>query len=234
MSRWQGESEYQRSQSPVPPPTPTANQPAEPIDSRWLGGNRQSVIARLVIVAVLFSAAQISFKQDGDHDSTPESNPQTDGRDIAARLELGPAVHFLSTTESPGNRDDNKTASEFNDRVAQQAVINESSLEEIDMSSSSGGESTEFVTSKTVDAEEVVDNSAVEHDAESSLNEAAKSNLQRQFTKPCDGTCNMPRTFGTVIQWQKAAKAAARLAKQQDKLVFLIQVSGNFAREEFT
>lgn len=39
--------------------------------------------------------------------------------------------------------------------------------------------------------------------------------------------------FGTSLTWYSNA-AAAKLAKEQDKLVFLIQVSGNFAREEFT
>lgn len=40
--------------------------------------------------------------------------------------------------------------------------------------------------------------------------------------------------LGTSITWHRRATDAARLARQEDKLVFLIQVSGNFAREEFT
>ena len=40
--------------------------------------------------------------------------------------------------------------------------------------------------------------------------------------------------FGTAIEWAASVEQAARLAGEQDKLVFLIQVSGNFAREGFT
>ena len=40
--------------------------------------------------------------------------------------------------------------------------------------------------------------------------------------------------LGTKIQWAESADAAAKPAVEQQKLVFLIQVSGNFAREEFT
>jgi hypothetical protein len=40
--------------------------------------------------------------------------------------------------------------------------------------------------------------------------------------------------LGTTITWYRETTDAAKLAREQDKLVFLIQVSGNFAREEFT
>lgn len=47
-------------------------------------------------------------------------------------------------------------------------------------------------------------------------------------------TCgDLPR-LGTALHWVADTNAAAKLAKQQGKLVFVIQVSGNFAREEFT
>jgi hypothetical protein len=42
------------------------------------------------------------------------------------------------------------------------------------------------------------------------------------------------RELGTAIHWEKTPDIAAQLAKEQGKLVFLLQVSGNFAREEFT
>ena len=48
------------------------------------------------------------------------------------------------------------------------------------------------------------------------------------------GTCAQTRKFGTAIEWAESVEQAAQLAKEQDKLVFLIQVSGNFAREGFT
>lgn len=47
-------------------------------------------------------------------------------------------------------------------------------------------------------------------------------------------TCAPTRTLGTAIAWADDADQAAQLARQQEKLVFLIQVSGNFAREGFT
>jgi hypothetical protein len=51
----------------------------------------------------------------------------------------------------------------------------------------------------------------------------------------CDSnTCVPSRKFGTAIEWAENVEQAAELAKAQDKLVFLIQVSGNFAREGFT
>ena len=49
-----------------------------------------------------------------------------------------------------------------------------------------------------------------------------------------DGPCEDDRKFGTTLSWAETPDAAAELAREQGKLVFLIQVSGNFAREEFT
>ena len=48
-------------------------------------------------------------------------------------------------------------------------------------------------------------------------------------TEVCTG-----EKLGTAIAWYDDAEVASRMAKEQGKLVFLIQVSGNFAREEFT
>ena len=42
------------------------------------------------------------------------------------------------------------------------------------------------------------------------------------------------KTHGTLIHWAETPAKAAALAKEEGKLIFLIQVSGNFAREEFT
>jgi hypothetical protein len=42
------------------------------------------------------------------------------------------------------------------------------------------------------------------------------------------------RKLGTEITWMTSPDAAWRAAVDQDKLVFMIQVSGNFARQEFT
>lgn len=40
--------------------------------------------------------------------------------------------------------------------------------------------------------------------------------------------------YGTKIKWVRVAKNACRTAKSQDKLLFLMHVSGNFTKEEFT
>ena len=42
------------------------------------------------------------------------------------------------------------------------------------------------------------------------------------------------RKLGTEITWAESPDAAWREAREEGKLVFLIQVSGNFARQEFT
>ena len=48
----------------------------------------------------------------------------------------------------------------------------------------------------------------------------------------CDAAAG--RRFGTLIEWAESPNEAARLAKRDGKLLMLLQVSGNFAREEFT
>ena len=41
-------------------------------------------------------------------------------------------------------------------------------------------------------------------------------------------------TLGTGIHWVANAQRASELAEAEKKLVFRMQVSGNFAREKFT
>ncbi|HVC93319.1 MAG TPA: hypothetical protein VND64_06485 [Pirellulales bacterium] len=47
------------------------------------------------------------------------------------------------------------------------------------------------------------------------------------------GACGMP-TLGTTVHWMPTPDDAGKLAEKEHKLLFLIQVSGNFAREGFT
>ena len=42
------------------------------------------------------------------------------------------------------------------------------------------------------------------------------------------------RKLGTKITWMQSPDEAMRAASDETKLVFMIQVSGNFARQEFT
>lgn len=46
-------------------------------------------------------------------------------------------------------------------------------------------------------------------------------------------TSGLP-TLGTAVHWVATPDEAGKLAEKERKLVFLIQVSGNFARQEFT
>ena len=55
------------------------------------------------------------------------------------------------------------------------------------------------------------------------------TDLDQPVAEVCTG-----EKLGTTIAWYDDSQLAARLAREQGKLVFLIQVSGNFAREEFT
>lgn len=55
------------------------------------------------------------------------------------------------------------------------------------------------------------------------------TDLDQPVAEVCTG-----EKLGTTITWYDDSQFAARLAREQGKLVFLIQVSGNFAREEFT
>ena len=60
---------------------------------------------------------------------------------------------------------------------------------------------------------------------------SAQSNavsLQATAESTCDNK------YGTALEWAASPTAAAQLAKEQDKLVFVIHISGNFARPEFT
>jgi len=50
----------------------------------------------------------------------------------------------------------------------------------------------------------------------------------------CPGGKCLDRKFGTQITWTKTVEQASKLARDQNKMVFLIQISGNFELEEFT
>ena len=41
-------------------------------------------------------------------------------------------------------------------------------------------------------------------------------------------------SFGTAVTFVESPTEAAKLAKQQEKLVFVLHVSGNFEKPEFT
>jgi hypothetical protein len=46
--------------------------------------------------------------------------------------------------------------------------------------------------------------------------------------------CASSDTYGTAIHWVRTAAEAQKLARQQDKLIFVVHLSGNFTRDEFT
>ena len=47
-------------------------------------------------------------------------------------------------------------------------------------------------------------------------------------------TCGTDRTFGTAVDWMQNLETASTAAGQHHKLLFVLQVSGNFAIEQFT
>jgi hypothetical protein len=49
--------------------------------------------------------------------------------------------------------------------------------------------------------------------------------------EPPQSTCD---TFGTSVQFEASPSAAARRALKEEKLVFVLHVSGNFEESEFT
>ena len=59
--------------------------------------------------------------------------------------------------------------------------------------------------------------------------EEATGEAAGEAAEVCTGAKN-----GTTITWYKDGDEAARLAREQGKLLYVMQVSGNFAREEFT
>lgn len=56
------------------------------------------------------------------------------------------------------------------------------------------------------------------------------------FAKPVckDGACSKMPSLGTALQWASSPREAYRMAAEQDKMVFLMHVSGNFEIPGFT
>jgi hypothetical protein len=46
--------------------------------------------------------------------------------------------------------------------------------------------------------------------------------------------CGGGDTYGTAIHWVRTAAEAKKLARAEDKLIFVVHLSGNFTRDEFT
>ncbi len=68
-------------------------------------------------------------------------------------------------------------------------------------------------------------------------NEAGLAKLEGPAAPPLceDGACQaLPNSLGTALQWAPSPMDACREAAEQDKLVFLIHVSGNFEIPGFT
>ena len=50
----------------------------------------------------------------------------------------------------------------------------------------------------------------------------------------CGNNNNNSDTYGTAIHWVRTAAEAQKLARAQDKLIFVVHLSGNFTRDAFT
>lgn len=59
-----------------------------------------------------------------------------------------------------------------------------------------------------------------------------------QCAKPPSGLADLASAddhrYGTALDWMDTPDLAAKTAAREQKLVFLIQISGNFTRQEFT
>ena len=68
----------------------------------------------------------------------------------------------------------------------------------------------------------------------SGLSLYADSPYEEAVTAPTETKVCSGEKLGTTINWYQDKAEAARLAREQGKLLFVMQVSGNFAEEEFT
>jgi hypothetical protein len=59
------------------------------------------------------------------------------------------------------------------------------------------------------------------------------ASFRRGEKKPAPAT-PVCESYGTAVNFVKTPREASRLADQQDKLVFLLHVSGNFEDDQFT
>jgi len=60
---------------------------------------------------------------------------------------------------------------------------------------------------------------------------AARANPPGSVLKPAETSCG---DYGTAVQFVKSPSEAARLALKQEKLVFVLHVSGLFENPDFT
>lgn len=86
-----------------------------------------------------------------------------------------------------------------------------------------------------VPAEEVADETFVKSDPPVIQSLEMLSSVSETAPVCKDGTCKKPeKTLGTTLAWAESPAEAYRMAASQDKLVFLIHVSGNFEIPGFT
>jgi hypothetical protein len=65
-------------------------------------------------------------------------------------------------------------------------------------------------------------------------NAAVEEVAAEEVPKPAMCQACEPGKHGTQISWAADREDAVKQAKERGKLVFLMQISGNFARQEFT
>ena len=62
----------------------------------------------------------------------------------------------------------------------------------------------------------------------------AEAPYEQAVATPTEAKVCSGEKLGTTINWYQDKAEAARLAREQGKLLFVMQISGNFADEEFT
>ncbi len=60
------------------------------------------------------------------------------------------------------------------------------------------------------------------------------ANVPIGYLRADDAAANQCQSHGTTIQWFANPQTAAERAEKQSKLLFVMHLSGNFAKQEFT
>lgn len=160
------------------------------------------------------AARLIPWSADASESNTPDKNLSSISQRSAAGLELAPGGTTTSTPPQRGQADFAAATTSPEPANSRRKVI--PSPQPPSEPENGGDVPTSPVVAKADDAEPM------------------PLSLEPAGAEVCTAATCGARRFGTAIDWQQDPDVAGTLAKEQDKLVFLIQISGNFEREEFT
>ncbi|MFT7642460.1 MAG: hypothetical protein ACI9G1_004217 [Pirellulaceae bacterium] len=159
---------------------------------------------------------------------TIESNQRTNAESVAEN----------DATENDAAKSDLADIEPTDSYVADAPVVDEASSEAVPetIPETTGAE---FQTEQTLvnvasDESDERDSSTGLADVTKMVSLALASDLATSDESTATPICEATKGLGTTIQWYDKVADAAEVAKEKEKLIFLIQVSGNFSRDEFT